>query len=97
MKYREKTSEEVLGAIEDSLMKIVPSVKQILEKTPPELAADIIDKRIVMAGGGSLIRKFPELISKHTHPNVIKAEDLLLSVVKGAGMALDKIDVLRKK
>lgn len=95
-KSLEIRSDEVLGAIEDSLMEIVTSVKTILEKTPPELAADIIDKGIVMAGGGSLIRSFPELISKHTHLDVRKAEDPLLSVVKGAGIALDKIDVLRK-
>jgi len=90
------TSAEVLEAIEDSLMQIVMSVKHVLEKTPPELAADIVDKGIVMAGGGSLIRNFPELISKHTHLQVRVAEEPLLSVVIGAGMALDKIDVLRK-
>ncbi len=90
------TSSEVLEAIEDSLMQIVMSVKHVLEKTPPELAADIVDKGIVMAGGGSLIRNFPELISKHTHLQVKLAEDPLVSVVIGAGIALDKIDVLRK-
>ncbi len=90
------TSAEVLEAIEDSLMQIVMSVKHVLEKTPPELAADIVDKGIVMAGGGSLIRNFPELISKHTHLQVKLAEDPLVSVVIGAGIALDKIDVLRK-
>jgi rod shape-determining protein MreB len=90
------TSSEVLEAIEDSLMAIVTSVKQVLEKTPPELAADIVDKGIVMAGGGSLIRNFPELISKHTHLSVKLSESPLESVVIGAGIALDKIDVLRK-
>ena len=90
------TSDEVLEAIEDSLMEIVTSVKHVLEKTPPELAADIVDKGIVMAGGGSLIRNFPDLISKHTHLQVKLADNPLESVVIGAGMALDKIDVLRK-
>lgn len=90
------TSTEVLEAIEDSLMEIVTSVKHVLEKTPPELAADIVDKGIVMAGGGSLIRNFPDLISKHTHLQVKLAKDPLTNVVIGAGMALDKIDVLRK-
>ena len=90
------TSGEVLEAIEDSLMEIVTSVKQVLEKTPPELSADIVDKGIVMAGGGSLIRNFPELISKHTHLPVKLSESPLESVVIGAGMALDKIEVLRK-
>lgn len=92
----EITSTEVLEAIKDSLMEIVMSVKQVLEKTPPELAADIVDRGIVMAGGGSLIRNFPELISKHTHLNVRLAEVPLDSVVIGAGIALDKVDVLRK-
>lgn len=95
-KSLEITSEEVLEAIEDSLMEIVMAVKNILERTPPELAADIIDKGVVMAGGGSLIRNFPELISKHTHLDVKIAPNPLLSVVKGAGIALDKINVLRK-
>ena len=90
------TSDEVLVAIKDSLLEIVESVKQVLEKTPPELAADIVDKGIVMAGGGSLIRHFPDLISKHTHLQVRVAENCLESVVIGAGMALEKIDVLRK-
>lgn len=89
-------SEEIREAIMDSLMEIVTCVKDVLEKTPPELAADIIDRGIVMAGGGSLIRHFPELISKHTSLNVRLAETPLESVVKGAGMALDQISILRK-
>lgn len=89
-------SEEIREAIMDSLMEIVTCVKDVLEKTPPELAADIIDRGIVMAGGGSLIRHFPELISKHTSLNVRLAESPLESVVRGAGMALDQISILRK-
>ena len=89
-------SEEIREAIMDSLMEIVTCVKDVLEKTPPELAADIIDRGIVMAGGGSLIRNFPELISKHTSLNVRLADSPLESVVKGAGMALDQISILRK-
>lgn len=89
-------SEEIREAIMDSLMEIVTCVKDVLEKTPPELAADIIDRGIVMAGGGSLIRHFPELIAKHTSLNVRIAESPLESVVKGAGMALEQITILRK-
>lgn len=89
-------SEEIREAIMDSLMEIVTCVKDVLEKTPPELAADIIDRGIVMAGGGSLIRNFPELISKHTSLNVRLADAPLESVVRGAGMALDQISILRK-
>lgn len=90
------TSEEVREAISDSLMEIVTCVKEVLEKTPPELAADIVDRGIVMAGGGSLIKNFPVLISQHTHLSVRLAENPLLSVVIGAGMAMDQLKVLKK-
>lgn len=92
----EINSSEVLEAIKDSLDAIVTSVKQVLEKTPPELSADIVDKGIVMAGGGSMIRNFPELLSKNTLLNVVLAENALEAVVLGAGLALDKLAVLRK-
>ncbi len=92
----EISSSEVLDAIKDSLDAIVTSVKQVLEKTPPELSADIVDKGIVMAGGGSKIRNFPELLAKNTLLNVVLADNALESVVLGAGLALDKLAVLRK-
>lgn len=90
------SSNEVLEAINDSLMQIVNNVKAVLEKTPPELAADIVDKGIVMTGGGSLIREFPKLLSNYTQLPVYLADNPLESVVLGAGMALDKLNVLRK-
>lgn len=77
-------------------MQIVNNVKAVLEKTPPELSADIVDKGIVMTGGGSLIREFPKLLSNYTQLPVYLADNPLESVVLGAGMALDKLDVLRK-
>ena len=92
----EITSEEVREAINDSLMEIIECVKYVLKRTPPELAADIVDKGIVMAGGGSLIRNFPEMVSKFTNLSVRLAENPLESVVRGAGLALDQLDVLRK-
>ncbi len=92
----EISSSEILDAIKDSLDAIVTSVKQVLEKTPPELSADIVDKGIVMAGGGSKIRNFPELLAKNTLLNVVLADNALESVVLGAGLALDKLAVLRK-
>lgn len=90
------TSEEVREAIIDSLMQIVTCVKEVLEKTPPELASDIVDRGIVMTGGGSLIRNFTNLLAEHTQLNVKLAEDPLMSVVKGAGMAMDQLHVLKK-
>lgn len=90
------SSEEVRDAIKDSLNEILQCVKEVLEKTPPELASDIVDKGMVMTGGGSLIKNFPELISKNTNLKVSLAENPLESVVRGTGLALDQIDVLRK-
>lgn len=89
-------SNEVLEAITDSLMVIVNIVKQVLEKTPPELSADIVDKGIVMTGGGSMIRKFTKLMSNNTQLPVTLADNPLESVVLGAGIALDMADVLRR-
>lgn len=89
-------SEEIREAIKDSLNEILQCVKSVLEKTPPELASDIVDKGMVMTGGGSLIRNFPEMISKHTNLKVTLAENPLESVVIGTGLALDQIDTLRK-
>ena len=90
------SSEEVREAIKDSLNEILQCVRTVLEKTPPELASDIVDKGMVMTGGGSLIRNFPEMIAKHTNLKVSLAENPLESVVVGAGLALDQLDVLRK-
>lgn len=92
----EISSEEIRDAIHDSLLEIVECVKYVLEQTPPELAADIIDKGMIMAGGGSLIRNFPEMVSKYTNLTVKVAENPLESVVRGAGLALDQLNVLRQ-
>lgn len=92
----EITSEEIREAITGSLMEIVENVKLVLEDTPPALASDIVDKGIVMAGGGSLIRKFPELLSNKTNLTVRLAENPLECVVRGSGLALDQLKTLRK-
>lgn len=90
------SSEEVREAISDSLMEIVQCIKSVLEQTPPELASDIVDKGMVMTGGGSLIRNFPKMVEKYTNLQVHLAENPLLSVVMGSGMALEQVNVLRK-
>lgn len=90
------TSEEVREAIKDSLDQILQCIKLVLEKTPPELSADIVDKGMIMTGGGSLIRNFPEMITKYTNLKVHLAENPLESVVVGAGLALDQLALLRK-
>lgn len=88
------TSSEILEAINDSLMYIVDSVKHVLEKTPPELAADIIDKGIVMTGGGAMLKDFPKLLSKYTELPVYLSERPLETVALGAGRALEP-DILK--
>ena len=89
-------SEEIREAIMDSLMEIVRCIKSVLEQTPPELASDIFDKGMVMTGGGSLIRNFPEMVEKYTSLKVTLAENPLESVVRGSGLALEQVKVLRK-
>ncbi|MDR1832617.1 MAG: rod shape-determining protein [Fusobacteriaceae bacterium] len=90
------SSEEVREAMMESLMQIVECVKSVLEQAPPELASDIVDNGIVMTGGGSLVRNFPKMISTYTNLPVRLAEAPLESVVRGAGMALDLLDKLKK-
>lgn len=90
------TSEEILKALSEPVGAIVEGVKQTLENTPPELASDIMDRGIVMAGGGSLLKGFNTLLMKETGMPVHLAEDPLLCVAKGTGMALDAIDVFKR-
>ncbi len=90
------TSEEILKALSEPVGAIVEGVKQTLENTPPELASDIMDRGIVMAGGGSLLKGFNTLLMKETGMPVHLAEEPLLCVAKGTGMALDSIDVFKR-
>jgi rod shape-determining protein MreB len=69
----------------------VEAVKHALEKTPPELAADILERGIILAGGGSLLRGIDQIIRERTNIPVNVAEDPLLSIVKGTGMVLENL------
>jgi rod shape-determining protein MreB len=71
-------------------------VKDTLEKTPPELASDIVDKGIVLAGGGSLLRGLDVILREETGLPITVAEDPLTAVVLGTGKCLDEIDLLKK-
>ncbi|MFB7142630.1 rod shape-determining protein [Gottfriedia sp. NPDC056225] len=88
--------EEVAAALSDTVDAIVESVKNTLEKTPPELAADIIDRGIVLTGGGALLRNLDKVIAQETNMPVIVAEDPLDCVAMGTGKALDNIDIFKK-
>ncbi|MDK2960276.1 MAG: rod shape-determining protein MreB [Bacillota bacterium] len=88
------SAQEVHEALAEPVAAIVEAVKVTLEKTPPELAADIMDRGIVMAGGGSLLKGMDTLLEKETGMPVHVAEDPLTCVARGTGKALDEIDVL---
>ncbi|WP_018085801.1 rod shape-determining protein [Desulfurispora thermophila] len=88
--------EEIYKALSEPVSAILEAIKATLEQTPPELAADIMDRGIVMAGGGSLLRGLDVLVSEQTGMPVYLAEEPLLAVAYGTGRVLENIDVLRK-
>lgn len=89
-------SAEVTAAIADELDEIIRAIKSVLHETPPELAADIMDKGIVVSGGGALLRNIDALILQETGVPAHIAEDALLCVAKGTGIALDHLDVYKR-
>jgi len=89
-------SEEIREALAEPINAIVEAVRITLERTPPELASDIMDKGIVMAGGGSLLQNLDILLREETGLPVIIAKDPLLCVVLGSGKVLDEIDRLKQ-
>lgn len=90
------SSSEVREALKEPVAAIIEAIKSTLEKTPPELASDIMDKGIMLAGGGALLRGLDQLINNETHMPVHIAETPLDCVALGAGKALDSIDTLVK-
>ena len=80
-------SSEVREALKEPVTKIVEEIKSVLSETPPELASDIIERGIVMTGGGSMLRELPKLVSKETGVPVILVEKPLECVALGAGKA----------
>ena len=87
---------EVREALAEPISQIVEAVRQALERTPPELSADIMDKGIVLSGGGALIRNLDQRLREETGLPVVQADDPLCSVVLGTGRVLEDIDLLRK-
>jgi len=90
------TSAEIREAMAEPVQQIVDAVKQTLERTPPELAADIVDRGIILAGGGALLRGMDRLLAEETGMPVSLTEDPLAAVVMGTGKALEEIEVLKK-
>ncbi len=90
------TDEEIREALSEPVNSIVETVRGTLERTPPELAADIVDRGIVLAGGGGLLRGLDKLLKEETGLPVTLAEDPLSAVVMGTGKVLDELDLLKK-
>jgi rod shape-determining protein MreB len=88
--------QEIREALEDVVAAIVNAVRIALEKTPPELSADIIDRGIVLTGGGALLKNLDKRLREETQLPVFVTDDPLTSVVLGAGRLLDDLDLLRK-
>lgn len=87
---------EIVKAITAELRDMIKAIKDVLQETPPELAADIIDQGIMLTGGSSLLRNLPELVFRRTGVKAQLAEEPLLCVAKGTGIALDHLDTYKK-
>jgi len=87
---------EIREALSENVTVIINAIKVALENTPPELASDIVDRGIVLAGGGALLRGLDELLKHETGLPVIVAEDPLTAVARGVGKVLDDLDILRR-
>lgn len=90
------SSHEVTEALRHPLEEVLQAIKHVLQETPPELAADVIDKGIVLSGGGALLRQIDQLIARAITVPVYIADDPLVCVVKGAGAALENINAYKR-
>jgi len=90
------SSSDVTEALQNELEAIINSVKRVLHETPPELSADIMDKGMVLSGGSSLLRNIDQLLSRTTGVPAYVANDALLCVAKGTGIALDNLDSYKR-
>ncbi|MDS9471327.1 rod shape-determining protein [Sporosarcina pasteurii] len=92
----EISSDEIAGALRESISHIIEGVKKTLETTPPELSSDVMERGIVLTGGGALLRSLDKVISEETNMPVFIAEEPLDSVAIGTGKALDNFDIIKK-
>ncbi len=92
---KEITSQQVEFAMKDSLNKIIEGIKMVIEETPPELLSDIVEKGIMLTGGGALIKNFDKLITEKTGIHVTVADNVLDCVANGTNMVLEDIDKLK--
>ena len=92
----ELKTNELVRAMGKELREIIKAIRDVLQETPPELASDIIDRGIIMTGGSSLLRNFPELVLRRTGVKAQVAKDALYCVARGTGIALDHLDTYKK-
>lgn len=90
------SSNEITEAIQDELGEIIRTVKNVLQETPPELSSDVIDRGMVLSGGGALLRNLDKLLSQSTGVPCYVADDPLLCVAKGTGSILENLDVYKR-
>ncbi|PIU09008.1 MAG: rod shape-determining protein [Candidatus Moranbacteria bacterium CG_4_8_14_3_um_filter_34_16] len=90
------SSNEVTQAIQDELREIINAIKKVLQETPPELSADIMDKGMVLSGGGALIKNIDQLVTKTIGVPSYVADDAIFCVIKGIGVVLDNLSVYKK-
>jgi rod shape-determining protein MreB len=91
------TSKEVEGALRESVSVIVQAAKSVLERTPPELSADIIDRGVIITGGGALLNGLDQLLAEELKVPVLVAENPMHCVAIGTGVMLDNMDRLPKR
>jgi rod shape-determining protein MreB len=89
-------SNEITTAMADELDKIVLAIRAVLEQTPPELSSDIIDRGMILTGGGALLKNLDKLLTKITGVPCVVADEPMLAVVKGIGIALDNLDEYKR-
>ncbi len=90
------SSVDIAKSVEEPVFSIIAGIKRVLEKTPPELAADVIDRGIILTGGGAYLRGLTELIMEETEINAVVAESASECVAIGTGIALDSLDKLKE-
>ena len=90
------SSNEVTEAMQDELREIINAIKKVLQEAPPELAADVMDKGMVLSGGGALLKHLDQLIAKTIEVPCYVAEDPLKCVIKGIGIALDNLELYKR-
>ncbi len=90
------SSNEITESMQDELREVINAIKKVFQETPPELAADVIDKGMVLSGGGALLRNIDQLITKTIGVPCYVADDPLFCVIKGIGIALDNLETYKR-